>query len=213
MLPARLQENTSSVHGQYQKHVPAVKKEVFRYKHIFAFDWFHKDLRICCSHSYARSWILSSVLQDTSVISAVTRPFHPQNQTRKRRAHLNIALLISYAAAWTPILQWCCAGSCSVQWGAQAGPGAAESTVLPLPFPLKNDVALWHSPQALSLGIPLMPLTCHSPACGHSLHVQDTLFVSPRDKNLFPILQLSPWITAKMHRASNGTSHTPSCST
>lgn len=43
-------------------------------------------------------------------------------------------------------------------------------------------------------------LSCHSPACWHSLHVQDTLLVSPRGRNFFPIpSKFSPWITAKMH--------------
>lgn len=148
------------------------KMEIFRYKHIFALAWFHKDLWICCCLSHARSWILPSVLQDTSVIPAVTRPFCPQNQTRKRRAHLNIALLIAVLLLGPPILWWCYAGSCSVQWWTQAAPGAAEGTVLLLSFPLKNDLALWHGPQAWSLDI---PLTCHSPACWNNLAVQDTL--------------------------------------
>lgn len=47
----------------------------------------------------------------------------------------------------------------------------------------------------------------------HRLRVRDTPLVSPKGSDLFPVLQLSPLITAKMHRANNAEPPPPSCST
>lgn len=53
----------------------------------------------------------------------------------------------------------------------------------------------------------------HPPPCRHCLRVWDTPLVSPGGGDLFPILHVSPLITAKMHRATYAEPPTPSCST